>query len=49
MGVLERHISNSYKSMDGVKTRFQKMFTKIEGIQSIEEPESRPVLPDAVI
>lgn len=35
--VLERHISNSYKSMDGVKTRYTKLFGRIEKAQAIEK------------
>jgi DNA recombination protein RmuC len=44
LGVLERHITNSYKSMDGVKNRFGKLFGKIESVQSIEEPEQKKLL-----
>jgi DNA recombination protein RmuC len=39
LGVLERHISNSYKSMDNVKGRFGKLFGKIESVQAIETQE----------
>lgn len=39
LGVLERHISNSYKSMDGVKMRFQRLFTRIETTQLLPAPE----------
>jgi DNA recombination protein RmuC len=46
LGVLERHISNSHKSMDGVKGRFDKLFGKIESVQSIEEHEQKPLLED---
>lgn len=37
MGVLERHISNSYKSMDTVKGRYLKIYTKLETVHSFEE------------
>lgn len=37
LSVLERHISNSYKSMDGVKSRYTRLFGRIEKIQAIEE------------
>jgi DNA recombination protein RmuC len=39
LSVLERHISNTFKAMDGVKNRFGKLFTKIENVHSIEQPE----------
>jgi DNA recombination protein RmuC len=42
LGVLERHISNSYKSMDGIKGKFGKLFGKIESVQSIEEQFEEP-------
>jgi len=35
-GVLERHISNAYKSVDTVKSRYQKLYGKIESTQAIE-------------
>lgn len=44
LGVLERHISNAYKSMDGVKGRFGKFFDKLENVQSIEPPKEQPKL-----
>lgn len=44
LGVLERHVSNSYKSMDNVKSKFGKLFGKIESVQSIEEPEQQKLL-----
>jgi len=44
LGVLERHISNSYKSMDGVKGHFGKLFGKIESVQSLEEPDQKKLL-----
>lgn len=44
LDVLERHITNSYKSMDGVKSKFGKLFGKIESVQSIEEPEQKKLL-----
>ncbi len=44
LGVLERHITNAYKSMDGVKGRFSKFFDKLENVQSIEGPKEQPKL-----
>lgn len=44
LGVLERHVSNSYKSMDTVKNKFGKLFGRIESVQSIEEPEQKKLL-----
>lgn len=45
LGVLERHITNSYKSMDGIKIKFQKLFGKIEGIHALEgEHTQTPLL-----
>ena len=44
LGVLERHVSNSYKSMDTVKSKFVKLFGKIESVQTIEEPEQKKLL-----
>ncbi len=44
LGVLERHISNAYKSMDGVKARFGKFFNRLEGVQSIEAPKEQEKL-----
>lgn len=38
LGVMERHISNSYKAMDNVKTKFGKLFGKIESVQMIDKP-----------
>ena len=39
LSVLERHISNTYKSMDNVKVKYGKLFGKIESAQSIEVKE----------
>lgn len=39
MDVLQKHISNSYKSMDGVKTRYQKFVGKLDSIRVIEAPK----------
>jgi DNA recombination protein RmuC len=36
LGVLERHISNSFKSMDFVRGKFAKLFGKIENASEIE-------------
>jgi DNA recombination protein RmuC len=44
LGVLERHISNAYKSMDGVKGRFGKFFDRLENIVHIEAPKEQPKL-----
>ena len=44
LGVLERHITNAYKSMDGVKARFGKFFNRLENVQSIEGPREQPKL-----
>ncbi|MBW6441855.1 DNA recombination protein RmuC [Patescibacteria group bacterium] len=45
LSVLERHISNSYKSMDGVKSRYSKLFGRIEKAQAIEKKvEEEPKL-----
>lgn len=44
LDVLGRHISNSYKSMDGVKNRFTRLFGKIEKIQAIEPKEEKSLL-----
>ncbi|HLD51590.1 hypothetical protein A3K34_04080 [candidate division WWE3 bacterium RIFOXYC1_FULL_40_10] len=44
IGVLEHHISNAYKSIDTVKNKYTKLFTKIENIQSIEAPEEKVLL-----
>ena len=45
LGVLERHISNSYKSMDNVKLKFGRLFGKIENAHAIE-PKEQTVLLD---
>ncbi len=37
LGVLERHISNSFKSMDFVRGKFTKLFGKIEHASEIEQ------------
>ena len=47
LDVLERHISNGYKSMDNVKTKFGRLFGKIESVQvldPIKEEEQSPLL-----
>ena len=44
LGVLERHVSNSYKSMDTVKNKFGKLFGRIENVSSIEGPEQPKLL-----
>ena len=40
LGVLERHVLNSYKSMDNVKSRYGKLFGRIESVQEIEKIEA---------
>lgn len=37
LGTLERHITHTYKAMDGVKSNFAKLFGKIESVQSLSE------------
>jgi hypothetical protein len=44
LGVLEKHVSDSYKSMDKVKSKFGKLFGKIESVESIEQPEQKILL-----
>ena len=44
LDVLERHISNSYKSMDGVKNRFTRLFGRIEKAQEIDKDEDKKLL-----
>ena len=44
LGVLERHITNSYKAMDLIKGKFLKLFGKIESVQEIEAPEKQKKL-----
>lgn len=44
LSVLERHISNSYKSMDNVKIKYMKLFGKIESTQVLGEKEEKPLL-----
>lgn len=45
LGVLERHVSNSYKAMDLVRIKFGKLFGKIEGAQSLTpSPEQTKLL-----
>ncbi len=44
LGILERHVTNSYKSMDTVKSKFGRLFGKIETVQNIEEPEQPNLL-----
>ncbi|HSX39595.1 MAG TPA: DNA recombination protein RmuC [Candidatus Saccharimonadales bacterium] len=43
LGVLERHITNSYNGMTNVKTHYSKLFGKIENVQTIEPPEVKPL------
>ena len=47
--VLDGHISRTSKSMDTVKTRYQKLFGKIDGIHAIGREDNTllpPVLPE---
>ncbi len=44
LGVLGRHISNSYKSMDNVTSKFGKLFGKIEGVSALGQKEDRPLI-----
>ena len=46
LGVLERHVTNSYKSMDSVKSKFDKLFGKIENVQAIGTEEEHKLLED---
>ncbi|MBN1162861.1 DNA recombination protein RmuC [Patescibacteria group bacterium] len=39
LGVLERHVSNAFKSMDHVKSKFVKLFTKIDSVQNLGQGE----------
>lgn len=44
LSVLERHITNSYKTMDLIKGKFLRLFGKIESVQEIEAPEKQKKL-----
>lgn len=46
LDVLGRHVSNTYKSMDGVKVRYQKLLGKIDSVQTIEGDKQAPLLED---
>jgi DNA recombination protein RmuC len=46
LGVLEKHISNSYRSMDNIKIKFTRLFGKIEGVQSLGHKEEQSLLLD---
>jgi DNA recombination protein RmuC len=48
LSVLERHISNSYKSMDGVKSRYARLFGRIEKVQAIEKSEEEKENPKLI-
>ncbi len=37
LGVLDRHITNSYKSMDNIKSKFGRLFGKIESAQALDD------------
>jgi len=38
LGVLDRHISNAYKAMESVGSKYQKLFGRIESVQVLESP-----------
>lgn len=44
LDVLEGHVSDTYKSMDKIRTKFSKLFGKIENAAEIGEPEQKPLL-----
>jgi DNA recombination protein RmuC len=44
LGVLERHISNAFKSMETVKNKFLRLFIKIESVQKFGESENEKLL-----
>lgn len=44
LSVLERHITNSYKNMDNVTTKYQKLLGKIDGVQALSGTEQNPLL-----
>lgn len=44
LDVLQKHISNSYKTMDGVKTRYGKFLNRLDNVQVIETPKDSPKL-----
>lgn len=44
LAVLDGHITRTSKSMDNIKSKFQKLFGKIESIQALESGEDRPLL-----
>ena len=46
LGILERHISNAYKSMETVGNKFGKLFGKIESVQAIGTQEEQKKLLD---
>lgn len=39
LGVLDGHITRTYKSVDNVKLKFQKLFSKIESVQALGEAD----------
>lgn len=43
MDVLHKHISNSYKTIDGVKTKYQKFLNRLDSVQVIDAPKEEPV------
>ncbi len=46
LSVLDGHVTRTSKSMDNVKSRFGKLFGKIEGAQVLKEPEQKRLLGD---
>lgn len=48
LSVLDGHINRTTKSMDSVKSRYQKLFTRIENTQQINAAEEKPLLDSAI-
>ena len=44
LDVLGRHISNSYKSMEGVKGRFTKISDKLDNVHTLDKEDEPPKL-----
>jgi len=44
LDTLDRHITHTYKYMDNIKTKFTKLFGKIEKVESIESPEEKKLI-----
>lgn len=43
ISTLDRHVTHAFKSMDNVKTKFSRLFNKIESVQALEEPTQAPL------